>query len=180
MCRILDAQEWFEFTAEIFAKPDWESSSRSITHKLKALVEQHKDNSPPALIDTINRVVVEVQKFELRIHYRCRVKKPDQPIHPDPFWIYNGYEDALDSFVWSMGSPQWRNHRENKNYPDMLSPYELHYELLLTLELWKSFSQTIKDAPAVEVRQARARAFAAEMEAMQKEVESWGYSIFPN
>ncbi|CAE6442057.1 unnamed protein product [Rhizoctonia solani] len=179
MCRILDAIEWFDSTAETFAKPDWESSPRSITHKLKGLVERHKDNSPANLIDLINLVIVQVHKFELRIYYRCRIKKPNEPIHPDPFWIYNGYADALESLVWNMDSLTWRNHRDSEKYPDMLSTYELHYELLLTLELWKYFCQAIKDAPAVEERRARACAFAAEIEAIQKEVATWEYPLSP-
>ncbi|CCO28745.1 hypothetical protein RSOLAG1IB_08362 [Rhizoctonia solani AG-1 IB] len=173
MCQINDAQDWFESTAETFAKPDWESSTRSITNRLKELVERHKDNSPPELIDMINAAVERVHKFELRIYYRCRIKKSNEPIHPDPFWIYNGYEDALESLVLSMNLPRWMHYKDNNKYRDMLWPYELHYELLLMLELWKYFSQGVKDARGIEEARNRAGAFAAETEALQKEVETW-------
>ncbi|KAJ1303936.1 hypothetical protein OPQ81_008347 [Rhizoctonia solani] len=179
MYSISDAQEYLNSTAEIFAKPDWANSPRSITHKLRNLVENHENNSPPELIEEINRVIIRVQKFELRIYHRCRVKKPAAPIHPDPFWIYNGYEDALDSFVWYMGSQSWRTPRYREKYPEMLSPYRLHFELLLTLELWKSFCQTIKNAPAIEASMAQAREFAADIKAAREEVATWEHPPFP-
>ncbi|KAH7333916.1 hypothetical protein B0J17DRAFT_708989 [Rhizoctonia solani] len=167
MCSPITAEQYFTSIAEDFAKPDWETSPRSTTYKLREL---------------INRVIVNVQKFELRIHHRCRVKKPDAPIHHDPFWFYNGYDDALDSLVWNMCSEgrKQAEHRDRNQYPHMLSCYKLHYELLWTLNLWRSFCQAIKDAPAAEERTAPARAFAAEIKALNQEVATWEYPPSPN
>ncbi|KAG8726883.1 hypothetical protein FRC11_014293 [Ceratobasidium sp. 423] len=180
MCSINAAQQYFSSTAEIFAKPDWESSPRSITRKLRDLVEEYKNNTPENLIEQINRVAVNVQKFEHRIHQRCRVKKPDAPIHPDPFWIYNGYEDALDSLILSMGSQSYKQYerRAREQYPDMLSTYGVHFEFFLMLDALKSYCQAIKDAPDIEARKARARAFAAEIKAANEEVATWKYPPF--
>ncbi|KDN36612.1 hypothetical protein RSAG8_10715, partial [Rhizoctonia solani AG-8 WAC10335] len=180
MYSINDAREHFESIAEDFAKPDWETSPSSITHKLRNLVEKHKNNTPPRFIKPVERAIVDsqlveramadVQKFEIRIHHRCRVKKPDAPIHPDPFWCYNGYDDALESLVANMSdgcSKDVLGYREK--YPDMLWVYGLHFDLRLTLDLWRTHSQLIKDAPAIEASLARSGAFAAEMEALREE-----------
>ncbi|KAL5638828.1 hypothetical protein ACGC1H_003252 [Rhizoctonia solani] len=173
MCSLREAEQHFVSTAEAFAKPDWENSRHSMTRKLRDIVEKYKDNSPPYHIEQIEHAIVDVQKFELRLHQRCRNKKPDEPIHHDPFWYYNGYDEALDTLVWCMESLQQYDHEYCKKYPDMLSPYEIHFVLLLTLNRWKRYCQAIKDAPDMEESAAQARVFAAEIKALHEEIATW-------
>jgi hypothetical protein len=47
-----------------------------------------------------------------------------------------------------------------------------HYELLLMFELWKYFSQGVKDAHGIEEGRNRAGVFSAETEALRKEAET--------
>lgn len=48
------------------------------------------------------KAAAEVHKHEYRIHQRCRVKKPEDPIHPDPFFVHNGYYEALEDLMYFL------------------------------------------------------------------------------
>ncbi|EUC55948.1 hypothetical protein RSOL_145690, partial [Rhizoctonia solani AG-3 Rhs1AP] len=174
MCSLRDAKQHFASTAEAFANPDWETSPSSMTRKLRDIVEKHQNYSPPYHIEQIEHAIVHVQKFELCLHQRCRVKEPDAPIHHDPFWYYNGYDEALDSLVWCMQSLKQHDSTYCKEYTDMLCSHEIFFEFFMTLNLWKRYCQAIEDAPAMEAAAARARVLQ-QRSSDERGVATWEY-----
>ncbi|CAE6481202.1 unnamed protein product, partial [Rhizoctonia solani] len=100
------AKEYFASFAEAFAEADWKLSPYSVTCILREIVESHKKTSPPHLIEEINRVIVDVQEFELCIHSHCHNNKFNEMIHRDTSWFYKGYRDALGRLMQSLCSEE--------------------------------------------------------------------------
>ncbi|CUA74331.1 hypothetical protein RSOLAG22IIIB_05493 [Rhizoctonia solani] len=141
------AQKYFASVVELFAKSDWADSPRSMTYNLRDITENHCNHTPIIIYEMISIALIHVRLFEESIHERCRVKEPDAPIHPDPFWYYDGYEYVLGALVewWKREGCKIIPREQYESKPEMFRIHDFFIQLLCKFILWEDYCIEIED-----------------------------------
>ncbi|KDN35222.1 hypothetical protein RSAG8_11753, partial [Rhizoctonia solani AG-8 WAC10335] len=143
--KLNSVRELYDSTIEAFRRPDWEDSDASIVKKLRRILENKVDSTDRKLVNLIKGGIEDVYPFECELHKLCLAHKAGSALHPDPYFAYNGYNDALD---WLLAGllDKFGGEVPGRMNADVVEPTQLHLELVIFLEGFRKMGEAIAEA----------------------------------
>ncbi|KAF8602891.1 hypothetical protein BDV93DRAFT_508902 [Ceratobasidium sp. AG-I] len=96
--------------------------TRSLSEQLSNLNRKFQAKFPPEFAVIFADAATSVYAHESRMHQYLKTTPPHEPIHPDTYFVYNGYQKALQPLMDAMEAEVYVRNPTVRGFRDSLLP----------------------------------------------------------